>query len=392
MSTGDAHWMERALRLAEVAMGTVAPNPAVGAILVRQGAVLGQGWTRPAGGHHAEIVALHDCRDQGVDTAGATMVVTLEPCCHHGRTPPCTDAILAAGVTRVVVGALDPFHKNRGAAIASLRAAGVEVTLGVLEDACARQVLGFARSIEAGLPEVTLKAAISADGRIATETGESKWITGPMARQDGHALRAAHDALLVGIGTALADDPRLTARVAPSDEAVRVHPTPVVLDTDLRLPASAQLLRSPTRAVVIAADDAPARELTAHIVRVPRGPGGVDLQAALEALAERGLHRVLVEGGGRVHRGLLQAGLADTLHLYVAGVVVPGGVPWVGGPAISALDDALRMSLRDLTRLGPDARLTYDLTHAVSPDPHAALRSPSERQAVRTPQTRGDDV
>lgn len=376
-SAPDRHWMQRALALADAAVGNTAPNPAVGAVVVRDGQVLGEGWTRPAGSDHAEVVALKDARTHGADPRGATMYVTLEPCCHWGRTPPCTDAILEAGLARVVVGVLDPFPAMRGRSLALLRERGVEVQLGVEAEACARRILGFARAVSAGLPEVTAKAAVSADGRIATAAGESQWISGPQARQDGHRLRARHDAILVGIGTALADDPRLTTRLPPGERDGQVRdPVPVVLDSNLRLLETARLLRSSRRAVVICADDAPERSLPADVVRVPRGADGrVDPEAALRALAGRGLHRVLVEGGGLVHRSLLDRGLVDHLVLYVAGLVVPGGRPWVGGPALERLADARRMVLEDLERLGPDARLTWRLEHAIAPDPHAALRT-----------------
>lgn len=375
--SADAQWMNRALDLAEQALGRTAPNPAVGAVVVRDGAVLGEGWTRPAGGRHAEVVALQDCAAHGADPQGATMYVTLEPCCHHGRTPPCTDAILAAGVRRVVVGVLDPFPAMQGKGLQQLRDAGVEVELGVDEARCMRQILGFARSVSWGLPEVTSKAAVSADGHIATAQGESQWITGPQARQDGHHLRARHDAILVGIHTVLADDPRLTTRL-PSDatQASPLDPVPVVLDTHLRCPDAARLLGSSRRAVLVCGPDAPARTFDhADVVRVALGSDGrVDAEAALRALAERGLHRVLVEGGGEVHRSLFDAGLVDTLHLYVAGVLVPGGRPWMGGGPLGALADAVRLTLQEVHRLGGDVRLTYHLGHRLAPDPLATLR------------------
>lgn len=371
--SSDGAWMQRALELARTALGRTAPNPAVGAVLVRDGQVVGQGATRPTGQEHAEIVALADAAERGKDPAGATAYVTLEPCCHHGRTPPCTDALIAAGVARVVVGTVDPFEAVRGQGIAQLRAAGIDVVCGVEREACERQILGFARAVSNGLPEVSCKAAVSADGNIATASGESKWITGPVARLDGHRLRAAHDAILVGIGTVLADDPRLNCRL-PEGEPQR-DPVPVILDSNLRIPADARVLGAGARAVVVCADDAPDRDLDCEIVRVSRGVDGrVDITEALRSVASRGLHRVLVEGGGAIHRSLLDAGLCDTLHLYVAGIVVPGGRSWVGGPALESLADAPRMRLKDLLQLGEDARLTYHLDHSVAPDPLAPHR------------------
>ncbi|HHO51081.1 MAG TPA: bifunctional diaminohydroxyphosphoribosylaminopyrimidine deaminase/5-amino-6-(5-phosphoribosylamino)uracil reductase RibD, partial [Deltaproteobacteria bacterium] len=283
-----------------------------------------------------------------------------------------------AGIARVVVGVLDPFPAMQGRSVEALRAAGIEVRLGVEEEAAARRILGFARAVAVGLPEVTAKAAISADGHIATATGESQWITGPQARQHGHVLRARHDAILVGIGTALADDPRLNTRLPPGvlpGPQISRDPVPVVLDTHLRLPGTAQLLQGPG-AVVICGPEAPQRELQAEIVRVPRLPGGgVDPVAALAALSERGLHRVLVEGGGRIHRTLLDAALVDNLELYLAPIVLPGGRPWVAGPPVEALEQGFGMELVETERLGPDVRLSFRLVHGTAPDPLSTLRS-----------------
>jgi diaminohydroxyphosphoribosylaminopyrimidine deaminase/5-amino-6-(5-phosphoribosylamino)uracil reductase len=350
----DARAMELALEEGRRALGATAPNPPVGAVIVRGGEVIGRGFTRPPGGDHAEVVALRDAREHGHDVRGATMVVTLEPCCHWGRTPPCTDAIVAAGLARVVVGVVDPYPPMQGNALEQLRSSGIEVSLGVCRDACRELMRGFLRVHEGGLPEVTLKAAISLDGRIATSAGESRWVTGEAARRHGHVLRSQHDAILVGAGTVVADDPRLTCRVEGGN-----HPVPVVLDTGLRIAADAKVLHGERRAVVVCGDDAPDRELPADVVRVPRGPGGVDVVAALDALGRRGLHRVLVEGGGRVHRSLLDAGVVDALHVYVAGTVIPGGIPWVGGEPLAALGDAPRFGAPDVERLGSDVLLRY---------------------------------
>lgn len=362
--TDDARWLGRALDLARQGRGWTAPNPAVGAVVVRDGRVLGEGFTQPAGGHHAEIMALADCATRGADPTGATLYVTLEPCCHHGRTPPCTDAILRSKVARVVVGVLDPYPAVLGRSMDLLRAAGVDVEL-VDDPGCARQILGFGRAVTAGLPEVTCKVAASLDGRIATATGESRWITSDEARTDGHRLRATHDAILVGAGTVLADDPTLTTRL-PDDEPLGrplTHPVPVVLDTRLRIPETARIFAHPRRPVLICAEDAPERDLPADIVRLPGGPA--DLRGALGALVQRGLHRVLVEGGGMVHRSLVDARLVDTLVLYLAPAVIPGGTPWIGGPPVPALADAARGEIEDVRRIGPDVRIDVRLRHAL---------------------------
>ena len=353
-------WMELAVELARSGLGTTAPNPSVGAVVVRDGVLLGSGCTRPVGGDHAELVALKAVAEAGQDPRGATMFVTLEPCCHHGRTPPCTDAILAAGIGRVVVGVVDPFPPMQGTALDVLRAGGVEVELGLCAEACAEVVQGFTRAITHGLPEVCCKAGISLDGNIATASGESQWITGPEARAHAHLLRARSDAILVGIRTALADDPRLTCRTIPGRD-----PVPVVLDSGLRLPGGAALLGSSRRPVVVCAHDAPQRSLAAEVVRVDRARGGrgVDVEQALRALVERGMHRVLVEGGGEVHRSLLDARLVDTLYLYMGGVMLPGGRPWLGGPPVDALASAVRADGVQVDRLGGEVLLRYRLRH-----------------------------
>lgn len=353
----DAAGMALALEMSRRAMGHTAPNPGVGAVIVNDGEVVGQGWTRPPGGDHAEVVAIEDARHRGHDLTGATMYVTLEPCCHWGRTPPCTDAILSAGIRRVVVGVVDPYPPMQGKSLQLLRDAGVEVVLGVRDDESRATMLGFLRVTEGGIPEVSIKAAMTLDGHIATASGESQWITGEAARRHAHVLRDRHDAVLVGRGTLEADDPRLTCRLEDGH-----HPVPVVLDTELSIATDRRVLQGPRRAVVICAEDAPEREIPADVVRVPRGPGGVAIEAAMRALGERGLHRVLVEGGGSVHRSLLDAGLVDHVYVYVAPKVLPGGRPWVGGPAVTRLADGPTFGTpRDVQRLGQDVLLHYTL-------------------------------
>ncbi len=350
----DRGFMAAALALSAQALGNTAPNPPVGAVLVRDGLVLGEGHTQPAGSHHAEVMALRDCVARGHDPRGATMYVTLEPCRHHGRTPPCTDALLAAGVGRVVVGVKDPFPPMRGASLEQLRHAGLAVTL--LDDpACAVRIRGFARAVTVGLPEVVAKVATSLDGRIATASGESQWITSEPARALGHRLRAECDAVLVGIGTVLADDPRLTCRLP---DVVRA-PMPVILDTSLRLPEDAAVLRGPRRPLVYCTAEAPERVLEATVVRVEAGPDGrPDVTAVARDLVRRGLHRVLVEGGGTVLRSFVDAGLVDELHLFLAPMAVPGGRPWLGGQRITSLREAPRFRLLTHETVGPDLHLT----------------------------------
>jgi diaminohydroxyphosphoribosylaminopyrimidine deaminase/5-amino-6-(5-phosphoribosylamino)uracil reductase len=301
----------------------------VGAIVVRDGVVLAEGWTQPPGFDHAEPHAL---KKLGGRAPGATMYVVLEPCCHFGRTPPCTDFVIDAGLARVVVGTVDPFPLVAGKGISRLREAGIDVEVGVREAECLALNRGFLRAVTLGLPEVTLKAALTLDGRIASEGGESRWITGPAARDRGHHLRDTHDAVLVGMGTVRADNPSLTTRVAGGRDAV-----PVVVDADLSIPPDAAVLTAGRPAIVYTAVEA--RPLgDATVVQVPRGQRGVDLDAVLRDLARRGLHRVLAEGGGRVHRSLLQGGYVDRMELFVNGRVLGGGAGFVGGPGFTLAD------------------------------------------------------
>jgi diaminohydroxyphosphoribosylaminopyrimidine deaminase/5-amino-6-(5-phosphoribosylamino)uracil reductase len=354
----DDRFMAVAVAMAHRALGTTAPNPAVGAVVVRDGVVLGAGFTRPVGGPHAEVEALAAARAAGHDPAGATLYVTLEPGRHFGRTPPCTDALLAAGIQRVVVGVVDPNPLMCGRSLELLREAGVEVALGVGAESCARLVLGFGRAITRGLPEVVCKVAMSLDGRIATASGESKWITGAAARAHGAAERRLFDAILVGAGTVRADDPRLTARGADGAD-YGVQPVPVVVSGSLDLPPEAAVFRHPRRALVFGRADAHDPGLPAEVVRVDGASGGVDLDQVLRALAARGLHRVWVEGGGRVVRSLIDAGRVDELRVYVAGTVLPGGLPWLGGPPVGSLADAPRFGAPSVELVGDDVLLRY---------------------------------
>lgn len=353
--TTDEAWMDRALGVARRALGGTGNNPAVGAVVVRDGVVLAEGWTQPPGQDHAEPHAL---RQIGGAARGSTLYVTLEPCCHHGRTPPCTDAIIRAGVARVVVGIVDPFPLVSGRGIAILRAAGIEVDVGIDEAACRKMNLGFLRVVAGGLPDVTLKAAVTLDGRIASAAGESKWITGPEARAAGHVLRAEHDAVLVGVGTVLADDPELTVRYpGPARDPWRV-----VLDSGLRTPLTAKVLGR--RCIVYGLDPlteraAELRERGAQVVGVPGGQGGLDVGSVLCDLVARGVRRVLVEGGGAVHRSMLGGGFADRLELFLNGRVLAGGPGFVGGPGFS-LAEAPGFTLSHFERVGPDVHMVWE--------------------------------
>jgi len=319
--TDDRRWLRLALELAERGRGRTRPNPMVGAVLVKGDRVVGRGWHARAGSPHAEVRAL---RQAGSKARGARLYVNLEPCCHFGRTPPCTDAILAAGVREVIACMSDPDPRVNGRGFASLRKAGVRVTMGELRSEAERLNAPFLRRHRSGLPSVTLKAGMSLDGRIATRAGRSQWITSSSARREARRLRAGHDAVLVGIGTLLADDPRLSAPGA-NGHARAVDPVRVVLDSRLRTPAASRILTTAGGPVLLVTRrNAPAaRRLRleragATILEVGSHGGRVDLRAALRALGRRGIASVLIEGGGDVLGAALDQKVGDRLVLYVA--------------------------------------------------------------------------
>ncbi len=353
--------MRIALTEARRASGRSHPNPPVGAVVFRGDRILGRGHTQPAGGPHAEIVALE--RAARADRVrGASLAVTLEPCSFQGRTGPCAAAAIRAGLRRVFVGHVDPHPRVRGRGVRQLRRSGIDVTLGVLEAACREQHRGFVHVIETGRPFVSLKLASTLDGRIATERGESRWITGDASRALAHRLRARVDAILVGAGTALADDPDLSAR--RGDRLVHA-PVRVLADTRLRVPPSARLFRGePGATWVLCAAGAPAAERRAREERgarlfdVPLRGGRIDLRRALEELAQAGLTELLVEGGGDLAASLLREGLVDELHWFTAPRLIGAeGRPAVGPLALRSLADAVELEDLRVRRLGGDLYL-----------------------------------
>ncbi|WP_235907562.1 bifunctional diaminohydroxyphosphoribosylaminopyrimidine deaminase/5-amino-6-(5-phosphoribosylamino)uracil reductase RibD [Siccirubricoccus phaeus] len=331
----DLAHMRAALAVARRGLGNTWPNPAVGCVLVKDGQVVGRGWTQPGGRPHAETQALDRA---GEAARGATAYVTLEPCSHWGRTPPCCDALIRAGVRRVVVAAGDPDPRVDGRGLARLREAGVIVELGLGRAEAEALNAGFARRITRGLPLVTLKLATTLDGRIATATGESQWITGPEARRAAHAIRARHDAILVGSGTVLADDPELTCRIPGMS---RVKLARVVADSRLRTPLGAKLVTTArlvptwiaTRTGQKPAALAPYQEAGVEILPVRRERRGLDLAALLGALAQRGITRVMAEGGAGLAAALLRARLVQRLAWFHA----PGIMGGDGLPAVQPL-------------------------------------------------------
>ncbi len=330
----DEKWMDVALTHGRG--GRPSPNPHVGAVVVAGGQLAGAAHHERAGTEHAEVLAM---RAAGEKAAGATLYVTLEPCNHHGRTPPCTDAILASKVARVVIGCRDPNPHVEGKGVEKLRAAGVEVVTGVREAQARSLIAPWAKHITTGLPYVSLKLALSLDGRIATRSGVSKWVTGPDARAKVHVLRSRNDAIAVGIGTALADDPRLTVRDAPGES-----PTRIVFDTKLRLPPTSRLAMTARQVPTIVlcgyeASPAAEEELVALGVECIRGPqsteGRLDANAALRLLTQRGLVSLMVEGGAELAGSFLAGRLADELHAFVAPILLgprgrAGAVDWAG--------------------------------------------------------------
>ena len=362
--------MRAALALARRGLGNTAPNPSVGCVLVGEGRVIGRGTTAPGGRPHAERVALAIA---GEAARGSTAYVTLEPCAHVGQTPPCADALIEAGVGRVVVGCVDPYPQVAGAGIARLRGAGIEVEVGVLEAEARAVHAGFLHRLATGRPLVTLKLATTLDGKIATRTGESQWITGPAARRAAHALRAQHDAVMVGAGTVASDDPDLTCRINGMRRSPDIR---IVADTQLRTIPSAQLIgsarQSPTwllhgpgadagRAAIL-------RETGATLIEVPTGVGGIDLAEALAALGRAGLTLLLVEGGAQIAGELLRAGLVDRLAWFHApGVIGGDGLSAAAAFGLSNLADMPRFARTGQRTLGSDLLTTYARAPVPSP-------------------------
>jgi diaminohydroxyphosphoribosylaminopyrimidine deaminase/5-amino-6-(5-phosphoribosylamino)uracil reductase len=347
--------MRHALRLAERALGSVAPNPAVGCVIVApDGRIVGRGHTQPGGRPHAETVALEAA---GAQARGATAYVSLEPCAHHGKTPPCAQALIAAGVARVVAAVEDPDPRVAGGGLAMLRDAGVAVTAEVLKAEAAQLNQGFFLRIAQNRPLVTLKIAQSLDGRIASSSGESRWITGAAARGAGHLLRASHDAILIGIETALADDPELTCRV-PGLEGR--SPVRVVLDTRLRLTEWSRLAQTaqdiPVIVFTAVRANGPLAASAVEIVQVRRDARGrPDLGAVLRHLANRGITRLLVEGGASVHAAFLDRSYVDRLEVFSAPMALGGaGRASIDALAALGLSEAPRFRRTSSLRLGAD--------------------------------------
>ncbi|WP_031515252.1 bifunctional diaminohydroxyphosphoribosylaminopyrimidine deaminase/5-amino-6-(5-phosphoribosylamino)uracil reductase RibD [Desulfofalx alkaliphila] len=354
----DRHFMKEALQLAAKAEGYTSPNPMVGAVVVKNNMVVGKGYHQRAGSPHAEVHALREAGDQA---RGATLYVTLEPCCHYGRTPPCTEAIKAAGIRKVVVAMTDPNPKVAGKGIEILKEAGIEVVSGVLEEEAARLNEIFLKYISHNKPLVALKAAVSLDGKIATSTGESQWITGSESRNYAHVLRHRYDAILVGVNTVLIDNPSLTTRLP---EGKGLDPIRVVLDSKCRTPLNAKVINQPSnaRTIIVTTKAAPRDRIKAleaagaEVIVAEDHNGRVSIPDLLEHLGRRQITGLLVEGGAGVHGSFLEAKAVDKVYWFIApmiigGVNAPGAV---GGEGVKSLTDAMRIKHLTLHRFGPD--------------------------------------
>ncbi len=353
--------MLRALELAWSAVGRTSPNPPVGAVLVRDGRVVGEGCTRPAGQAHAEVVALGQA---GELAQGATLYVTLEPCSHYGRTPPCSEAIIAAGVVEVFVSTVDKNPRVSGTGIDQLRRAGIDIHVGEGQREADELAAPHSKLITSGRPLVTAKFAMSLDGKIATRTGESKWITGDESRRYVHELRARSDAIMAGIGTVIADDPQLTAR-RPDGTPQPSQPLRVVVDSSGRLPLKSLLLRQPGDTLVAMAVDSEEKRSTldeagAEAITVSAHGGRVDLHGLMDELGSRGIATVFVEGGATLLGSLFDAGLVDRVVAFVAPVIIGGDVALspVGGDGVERMADALRLNDVQIETFGDDVAVT----------------------------------
>ena len=367
----DFAFMERAVHLAQATQYRTSPNPSVGCVLVKNGVVIGEGATQAAGGDHGEIDALKNAAKRGFDPRGATAYVTLEPCNHTGRTGPCSSALLAAGVARVVAALEDPNPLTAGAGLRRLQSGGVQVTVGVAGAQAASVVMGFLKRMATGLPWVRLKVAASLDGFVALPNGQSQWLTGLAARRDGHYGRACACAVVTGSGTVLADNPRLDVRLFDTPR----QPLRVVLDTQLRTPPSAALFAVPTPILLLhACDDAvkisALQAAGAQLEALPKSGNHLNLRAALQALGARGLNTLHLECGGRLNGAFLAAGLVDEIVLYQAPMLLGAGLTWASSQEnFTHLDPIPRLGLQSVQRLADPSEQTAD-TKLVLHTPH----------------------
>ena len=358
-SAVDHGMMARALQLAERGLWTTSPNPRVGCVVVRDGKIVGEGWHEKAGEPHAEVHAL---RAAGELARGATAYVTLEPCSHHGRTPPCAEALVAAGVSRVVAAMSDPNPLVAGQGLAMLRAAGIETVCGLMENEARELNIGFVSRMTRGRPWLRLKVAASLDGKTALNNGVSQWITGPDARQDGHRWRARACAILTGIGTVRDDDPQLNVRAV---ETTR-QPLRVVVDSRLETPLTARILQGGPVLVAVAVDDEKRANLLraagAEVLLLPNASGKVELKDLLEELGRRGINEVHAEAGFKLNGSLLREDLVDELLLYLAPCLIGHAASGLFNlPELTTLNDKRCLKIHDLRQVGADIRVVARL-------------------------------
>ncbi len=354
----DIAYMRQALALARRGAGHTRPNPMVGAVLVKEGRVIGEGWHGHFGGPHAEVEAFRSCRE---DPEGATLYVTLEPCAHYGKTPPCADLVVRKKVGRVVAAMVDPNPLVAGKGIEKIRRAGIPVTVGVLEEEARRLNEVFLKYVTEKKPFILYKAAMSLDGKIACHTGDSQWISSETSRQEARRLRGLYQGIMAGIGTVLADDPRLTARTEGLDDPVRI-----IADSRLRIPLTAKVLHEPGRVILLTTSAAPREKkealekLGARIVAADGADGRVDLPAAMEKLAELGIDGILLEGGAALAGEALVAGLIDKVLFYAAPLLIGGsGAPSpFGGAGAASLQAAWPLRDLEVTKSGDDLAIT----------------------------------
>ncbi len=353
----DTDGMRAALAQAAQALYTATPNPRVGCVIVREGDILAEGHTQPTGFAHAEAHALHHAQQQGVDVRGATVYVSLEPCSHHGRTPPCADALITAGIARVVVAIEDPNPLVAGQGLAKLRAAGIKVELGVLADEAREMNRGFLHRMQHGRPWVRMKIAASLDGGTALQNGESQWITSTPARDDGHAWRARACAVLTGIGTVQQDDPQLNVRAVETPR----QPRRLVVDSHLEISPQAKILQGSAGWIFSAVEGgtrADALRADGHeLICLPDDSGKVNLHALMNELGRREINELHVEAGFKLNGSLLRAGLVDELLLYLAPCLLGPSQGLARLPVLEHLSDRLAFHFHEVEQVGPDVRL-----------------------------------
>ena len=357
----DQDYMRRAISLARRGAPWTSPNPLVGAVIVKDGRIIGEGWHEKCGGLHAERNALKNCTE---DPAGAAIYVTLEPCCHHGRTPPCTEALIEQGISRVIIGSRDPNPLVAGRGAAVLRAAGITVEEDFLREECDELNPIFFHYITTKRPYTAVKYAMTADGKLATVTGASQWITGEEARAHVHLLRSRYRAILAGIGTVLADDPRLNCRAEGGRDPIRV-----ICDSSLRLPINCQICRTAAQQETIVAcarEDAEKKaaleKLGITVLCLPGQDGRVDLNALAAELGARGIDSLLIEGGGEIHAAALEAGIVQRVYAYVGAQLFGGRTAKtpLGGAGVSVPAESQKLTRKRVETFGNDILLVYD--------------------------------